>query len=569
MIPANNQPASCLPSAVGHLGRRSGRPQGIRQEVRELPITSSMFEQVLARLQGSPISYLSCISAVLIVSRLLFNKYGHGINHIPGPALAAYTDLWRLFLVWGRRPEAEHIRLHEIHGPLVRLGPKAISVSDPAAIQIIYALNSGFVKSGFYPVQQTIAKGRRLYTLFTSTDEKFHAKLRRAVSSAYAMSTLVQFEPLVDSTTSAFLDQLQKRFADRPGPDGVCDFGTWLQYYAFDVIGELTYSQRLGFVDQGVDVDNIIGDLEKLLNYVSVVGQMPELDNIFLKNPLLLMASKHGLLNSNTPVANFARARIASRPYAAEVGDKSAEPFNGRPGRRDFLSRFYEAHRKDPEFITQERVLALTVANMFAGSDTTAITLRAIFYNLLRNPDDMESLMQELWSQKEKGLFTNEEGLVEWSVVKDLPFLGAVIKESLRCHPAAALTLERIVPPGGVTICGQVIPGGTIVGCNAWTVHRHPLFGDHTDQFRPRRWLEAGPEQRRLMENSIFSFGAGSRTCIGKNVSLLELYKLVPAVLMRFEIELADPSKEWKLHNAWFLKQSDFNVRLKSRKRQG
>lgn len=85
------------------------------------------------------------------------------------------------------------------------------------------------------------------------------------------MSTLVTFEPLVDTTTVAFLEQLKKRFAGRSDGEGTCDFGVWLQYYAFDVIGELTYSKRLGFVDRGVDVDHIIGNLERLLNYVSVV----------------------------------------------------------------------------------------------------------------------------------------------------------------------------------------------------------------------------------------------------------------------------------------------------------
>lgn len=85
------------------------------------------------------------------------------------------------------------------------------------------------------------------------------------------MSTLVAFEPLVDTTTVAFLEQLKKRFAGRQNTEGTCDFGAWLQYYAFDVIGELTYSKRLGFVDRGVDVDHIIGNLERLLNYVSVV----------------------------------------------------------------------------------------------------------------------------------------------------------------------------------------------------------------------------------------------------------------------------------------------------------
>lgn len=127
-------------------------------------------------------------------------------------------------------------------------------------------------QSDFYPVQQTLAKGVPLKTLFTSTDEAFHAKLRRAVNNAYAMSSLVQFEPLVDSTTLEFLSQLKRRYANKSGHSGIVDFGKWLQFYAFDVICELTYSKRLGFLDLGEDIENIISNLEWMLNYAAVVS---------------------------------------------------------------------------------------------------------------------------------------------------------------------------------------------------------------------------------------------------------------------------------------------------------
>ena len=86
------------------------------------------------------------------------------------------------------------------------------------------------------------------------------------------MSTLVQFEPLVDSTIAAFVKQIDQRFADRPGDSGVVDFGTWLHYYAFDVIGELTFSKRLGFIDEAKDIEGIIGTLEKMLDYFAIVS---------------------------------------------------------------------------------------------------------------------------------------------------------------------------------------------------------------------------------------------------------------------------------------------------------
>ena len=418
-------------------------------------------------------------------------------------------------------------------------------------------------------MQQTVAKGHALQSLFNTTDEKFHAKLRRAVSNAYAMSTLVGFEPFVDSTSTEFIKQLKQRFADRKDASGICDFGAWLQFYAFDVIGELTYSKRLGFVDRGVDVDHIIGNLEWLLDYVSVVsffflktvsfhlpesigchtdmfrfrpkiGQLPVLDRLFIKNPIRMWMSKYGLLNLNSPVVEFAKKRMEEAAVQEKqgkdaVGQASIAGDNRK--RRDFLARFKEAHVKDPAFIGTDRVLALTVANMFAGSDTTAITLRAVFYYLLKNPHIMEALLAELAQQHHDGKFSRDDALVQWDEVRELPYLGAVINEALRCHPAVGITLERVVPPQGITVADNFLPGGTIVGCSAWVLHRNEaIFGPNPDIFRPERWLEASPAQRTLMTSSLFSFGMGARTCIGKNISLLEMYKLVPAVLRTFEV---------------------------------
>ncbi|KAF5250384.1 hypothetical protein FANTH_4417 [Fusarium anthophilum] len=471
----------------------------------------------------------------IIVGKAVYNKYAYGLARVQGPALAGYTDLWRLFLVWGCRPEQKHIALHERYGSIVRLGPRCVSISDPAAIKIIYTIKTNFVKSDFYPVQQPVTReGHPLQGMFNTTDEKYHAKLRRAVSNAFAMSTLVQFEPLVDSTTRAFLAQLSTRYADRPGQDGICDFGSWLQYYAFDVIGELTFSRRLGFVDLGNDVDNIISDLEWMLGYAAVVGQIPILDYFFLKNPVRFLFSRLGLTNPTTPVVSFAKARMDAR-----LGSQGSTAKDAQSNRRDFLSRFLEASQKDPEFLTPERVLSLTTANMFAGSDTTAITLRAIFYFLLRNPETLQKLLDEL--EADDGRLFSDEGLVQWSDVHEsLPYLSAVIKESLRCHPAVGLPLERIVPSGGLEICGVYLPPGTIVGCSAWTVHRsEDIFGRDSSQFRPERWLEGSDEDNTRMNNFLFSFGGGARTCVGRHISYLEMYKLVPAVLKKFELRVA------------------------------
>jgi cytochrome P450 len=236
----------------------------------------------------------------------------------------------------------------------------------------------------------------------------------------------------------------------------------------------------------------------------------------------------------------FAKKRMAERHYDEEAsGEKT---FADKPKRRDFLSRFREAGLKDPDFISEKRVLALTVANMFAGSDTTAITLRAVLYYLLRDQSKMKKLCDELDRESRAGHFSRDDSLVLWEEVRNLPYLGAVINEALRCHPAAGLPLERVVPAQGVSIAGHKLPPGTIVGCSAWVLHRdEEVFGPNPTEFRPERWIDATPEQLSKMKNCLFSFGAGSRTCIGKNISLLEMFKLVPALLRTFEVRHNHP----------------------------
>jgi hypothetical protein len=85
------------------------------------------------------------------------------------------------------------------------------------------------------------------------------------------MSALVQYEPFVDEVTRVFLDQTERLFA---AGNKVCNFAEWLQYYAFDVIGQITYSRRHGFVDRAEDVDGMIAYLGKLFSYVAPVSTL-------------------------------------------------------------------------------------------------------------------------------------------------------------------------------------------------------------------------------------------------------------------------------------------------------
>ena len=113
------------------------------------------------------------------------------------------------------------------------------------------------------------SKGKRIPSLFSTTDEDFHANLRRCVNSAFSMTALVQYEPFVNECVEVFLDQTDKLFASTRK---VCNFAEWLQFFAFDVIGQMTYSRRHGFIDNNEDVQGMVTYLGRLFSYVAPVS---------------------------------------------------------------------------------------------------------------------------------------------------------------------------------------------------------------------------------------------------------------------------------------------------------
>jgi cytochrome P450 len=266
---------------------------------------------------------------------------------------------------------------------------------------------------------------------------------------------------------------------------------------------------------------------------------MPTLDLFLEKNPIRLFAQRIGLSNTVFPVTKFALSRSNERAgQVQKIKTYGLPEDQGNNRGVDLLSKFAQASFDHPEFMDDTRILASCTSMVFAGSETTAISLSSVFYFLLKHPRVYAKLMQELDDAVESGIVeARSDKTVSWSESQKLPYLDAVIQESFRVHPAAGLLLERIVPPQGIDILGTFVPGGTIVGCNAWVLHRRPeVFGEDVDAFRPERWIEASSAQLKVMKATMFQFGAGARTCIGKNVSLLEVYKLVPSFLRRFEV---------------------------------
>jgi cytochrome P450 len=111
-----------------------------------------------------------------------------------------------------------------------------------------------------------------------------------------------------------------------------------------------------------------------------------------------------------------------------------------------------------------------------------------------------------------------------------LPFFVACIKEGLRLNPPAPNLFARVVPPGGKTIDGHFIPGGADVTSHAYIVQRDAAtYGSDANEFVPERWMQSEARNFEL-EAAQFTFGTGARVCLGRDVAVLEMYKLLPEV---------------------------------------
>ena len=227
---------------------------------------------------------------------------------------------------------------------------------------------------------------------------------------------------------------------------------------------------------------------------------MPVLDDLLQRNPIYSMGPP-----TSGRTGAFLTQSLEGRLNGTDGRDATSE--------RDMLDQYIEIKNADSN-VTRESIFAYMSINVLAGADTTAVTLRATTYFLARNQRAQDTLHQAL-----KGL----EIPISWKACLGVPYLDAVIKETIRLHPAIATNLERIVPEEGLKLPdGRVLPKGTTVGMNSYVVQTdEAVFGSKPEEFVPERWLRADGEEEQVfsarlskMKDSELAFGTGKRVCM-------------------------------------------------------
>lgn len=198
--------------------------------------------------------------------------------------------------------------------------------------------------------------------------------------------------------------------------------------------------------------------------------------------------------------------------------------------------------------LTQTELIDELMAVAFAGSGTTSTTLTYTMYSLAKDTKRQQRLREEL-----QGAGTS------YNEVKDLPFLNAVIKETMRLYPTIISTLPRVLEQP-LSVDKYVLPEGTFVGMQNYVHHRDATLYPHPDEWWPERW-DVDEAKAKDMNAALTPFSLGPRNCIGQNLARVELYLAVSRIFRKLRLTVNPAMTEWDMEM-----EDRFNIAPKGRK---
>ncbi|KAH7268656.1 cytochrome P450 [Fusarium solani] len=438
--------------------------------------------------------------------------------------------------------------IHEAHKKhnIVRIGPNSLSFSSPEAIRSIYGHSTNCIKGDMYA-----APAGPHASLLDVINKEAHARKRRYMSHALATRNLETWEHKVVDKVRRLIRQFD-RICDEAASatntkTGTLDFRKWANLFTVEAIADIALSHKLGCLDRGDDQVTITtaDGNEKRIKYIECLHASKRATSTlvwatswfrFLRTVLTLLPGwfrSQWLKGSqfDDMVHHLTRVRV-ERHRTGETLD-------------DIVHCLIADKNGELRGLDIGEIEAEVGVLLDAGSDTTAIALTHVMYNLLRHPKALQRLRDEL-----KETLDVDSPVASYGQVKNLPYLRACLDESLRLLPPVSFGLNRKTSLGGLTIDGQWIDEGTTVGVPAYTAHRNPELFPDPERYYPERWLE---EMNKDAMTSFIPFSAGARGCIGRNITYMEQMILIASLVRRYDFAL--------LHDDWELDHEEaFNL---------
>ncbi|KIX07472.1 uncharacterized protein Z518_02125 [Rhinocladiella mackenziei CBS 650.93] len=441
------------------------------------------------------------ILCLFLLATCLYNLFLHPLKKVPGPPLARVSRLWsRIGNFQGRKSQ----RIHDAHvkyGPVVRVGPNELSFSDPGAVRDIYT-SDVFVK------EETFYRAKRIFRenhLFSFRDPEAHKQRRKLLSRGFSQAAMLDFEPIISNKIQEMLDQWA--VYSKQGPVNVFPWAHWL---GFDIVYNLMFDEDPGSIKAGQphEVMPYLRAWRPTFIYKEFMPQLEQWGPYVPGHVGSYFRDVQAWKRYAVGIIQQCRRRGTNTPFLRSVLGGEKDAFLGRT-------------------LTDSELAEECMGGMFGGSGTTANTLVYVLWACLRKPEVVAKLRTEL-----KEAFPDTHTVPKYRACSSLPYLQAVISETLRRYPTIIATLPRTAKEDTMVL-GMKIPKGTIVGTQNYTIHRYEPAFPNPEKFQPERWL--GKEGEQLRKEAWTPFSVGPRKCIGINLAQMELSKVVAAFFLRFD----------------------------------
>ncbi|KAG7092863.1 hypothetical protein E1B28_009176 [Marasmius oreades] len=456
-------------------------------------------------------------SILLLFSLFTKVQQWRALNRFPGPVLAQWTRLYRAYydiVVGGGW--IEHLQeLHEIYGPVVRIGPNELHFSDPTAYTDIYTSTPIHLKDPYMYNTFAIPPSS-----FSETDPKEYNIIKSLTSSFFSRKSILGVEHVIQKQVDKFLVQLLKHHKTSPA-----DMDKAFRSTTLDIITLYTFGYSIDAISYPNFEHPVLVGIDKHVKKLWIFKHFPLVKQLAVSLPPSLVMV---LVPDARPTLEFTGEMEKLVDYTLK------DPYRpeGQKTQNIFYTLLNDVHgerkMKQSHKVTRKWLIGEGQVLRVAGSDTVGNTCTIGVRCILRDPRVLEELVEELenaWPDKEEPM--------AYDKLEKLPYLTAVIKESLRMATSIVTPLARVVPPTGSMIAGYPVPPGTVVSIGNTFVHQNPqVFSDPT-RFLPERWMQ---DNHHALDKYLVAFGKGHRSCIGINLAWCELYLLFANVFRKLEL---------------------------------
>ncbi|KAH7345658.1 cytochrome P450 monooxygenase [Rhizoctonia solani] len=532
---------------------------------------------------SNPVFNCSAVAGAFLLSfyiiPYLLDPYDYR-RRFSGPWITSFTNEWMSSIVKTGKVGEALLELHRKYGTFVRIGPNHISIADPDALEAVYKHGNGLLKSDYYEMFKLGEHG-----IFSTQDKAEHSIMRRRIAHIFSPQNVLSYEPRVRNNIRKLVTQwdlrCQQAAEGRSGFNWGSQMGRailnvcpQLSYLAFDIIGDLALGSPFGMVEAQRDTTCVAKSLETDaktmdLPLIEMFDRASESGSALAVYPwwaqtaaLLLPWNLFGIFATRNLIG-FSAAALNQRMQRIRSAGNSKDDV-------DMVDKLLEARDEHGNPLPREVLLVETFGLLFAGSDTTSSSLSAMCFYLAKYPQIQKRLQAELDEHVpsepscQDGEFSPTiDPVVTYESIKDLPYLNACLKETMRLHSTVGVGLPRVVPPGkSITVAGQIFTAGSIISVPTFVTNKASIWGQDSEVFRPERWIEdtTGTFGKYY---SPFSFGA--RACIGRNLAVMDMLLIAATMFRRYDIQLARQDVKPTIRDYFVRQVYDCDVAIKRR----